>query len=151
MKVFNRAPPPELSDAIPQFSPGPLAVGIPSSVFVKKIRTRQLGVSLLNKVFVWFEACFWDKEVHAFGYVPPEGACGGRFSEIVNCLPLTGQPILMALVGPPYAPLPVLVCSGEMGSRAAHRLNNAFVTPSRRIDDALMSPCRRLKEPLSTP
>ncbi len=28
---------------------------------------------------------------------------GGYFGEIVNCEPMTGQPILMALLGPPYA------------------------------------------------
>lgn len=53
-----------------------------------------LGVGLLNKVFVWFEESFWDSETHAFGYVPPLEACAdGQFAEIVNCEPMTGQPV----------------------------------------------------------
>ena len=59
---------------------------------------------------VWFEERFWD-DTAAFGYVPTSTApspdnttpLGGHFAEIVNCEPMTGQPILMALLGPPYA------------------------------------------------
>ena len=37
------------------------------------------------------EQVFWEVDAPAFGYVPPAGACGGEFAEIVNCLPITGQ------------------------------------------------------------
>ncbi len=56
---------------------------------------------------VWFQERFWDADTPAFGYIPTSTGSvtpvGGHFGEIVNCEPLTGQPILMALLGPPYA------------------------------------------------
>ena len=32
-----------------------------------------------------------------------EACANGQFAEIVNCEPMTGQPVLMALLGPPYS------------------------------------------------
>lgn len=61
-----------------------------------------LDVGLLNKIIVEFGEVFWPADRHTFGFAP-EAGLGGVFTEVVNCLELTGRPVLMALAGPPFS------------------------------------------------
>lgn len=59
----------------------------------KRAAIEDLGMGLLNKVYLQFEAPFWDEDAHALLYFGPQL---GRFTSWVNMLPVTGEPVLLA-------------------------------------------------------
>ena len=76
-----------------------------------------------------FDECFWDADTPAFGYVPADAdSMLGKFGEIVNCKPLTGEPVLMALLGPPYA-------QHVEGSLSDEEVVDEFLSVARRLAD----------------
>lgn len=60
----------------------------------KKLRAiNDLGMGLLNKVYLKFDEVFWDKEPDMLGLV---GEKRGHFTEWLNIYKYTGEPILLA-------------------------------------------------------
>jgi polyamine oxidase len=51
-----------------------------------------LGMGLLNKVYLQFPEVFWDQDADLLGYDGPDR---GLFSEWVNIAKITGEPILL--------------------------------------------------------
>ncbi|WP_421790563.1 FAD-dependent oxidoreductase [Hyphobacterium sp.] len=68
-----------------RFSPG-----LPAT---KLAAINDLGMGLLNKVYLQFDRPFWDERAHSLLYFGPRL---GRFTSWINMLPVTGEPILLA-------------------------------------------------------
>jgi len=62
----------------------------------KRAAIASLGMGHLSKVFLRFEAPFWDTDLHAFGYL---GDDPSRFSSWINIAQTNGAPILAAFHG----------------------------------------------------
>ncbi len=58
----------------------------------KRNAIADLGMGLLNKVYLRFPEVFWDEEADLLGYDGPER---GLFSEWVNIAKITGEPVLL--------------------------------------------------------
>lgn len=59
-----------------------------------------LGMGLLDKLYLRFDRAFWDEEVVLIGYVSEEW---GHWAEIVNFYAITGDPILLAFNAATFA------------------------------------------------
>lgn len=59
-----------------------------------------LGMGLLNKVYLRFPEVFWDAESDLIGYIAPNK---GEWGEWLNLYKFTGQPILLAFNAGTYA------------------------------------------------
>ena len=56
----------------------------------------RLGMGVLNKVYLKFPEAFWDIDVQTISYL---GESLGEWCDLLNLLPFTGQPVLMAFHG----------------------------------------------------
>jgi monoamine oxidase len=54
----------------------------------------RLGMGALEKVIVRFEEPFWDPDAEFLGFVGP-----GPFTEWLNMVPISGEPVLVAMIG----------------------------------------------------
>lgn len=65
----------------------------PALPAAKQAAINDLGMGLMNKVYLRFDRPFWDERAHALLYFGPQL---GRFTSWINMLPVTGEPILVA-------------------------------------------------------
>ncbi len=66
----------------------------------KRTAVEAIGMGLLDKVWLRFEEQFWSDEALMWTRVAPAGE---PFTEWFNLAPLTGRPVLLALLGGPLA------------------------------------------------
>ncbi|MBK9179769.1 MAG: FAD-dependent oxidoreductase [Acidimicrobiales bacterium] len=66
----------------------------------KRTAVEAIGMGLLDKVWLRFDEQFWSDEALMWTRVAPAGE---PFTEWFNLAPLTGQPVLLALLGGPLA------------------------------------------------
>ncbi len=59
-----------------------------------------IGYGILNKVYLKFKKVFWSVDTDYIGYA---SKTHGEFYLFVNCVPVTGAPILMSLISGEFA------------------------------------------------